>query len=99
MKSIKRLPQVDGELGWYLTASNVDRKIGKALKGEQTADIAIIGAGFTGLAAAERLQELYPDKKIAVVEALDVGQGTSGRNAGFIIDTRCAFRGIPFSVD
>ena len=62
MKSIKRLPQVDGELGWYLTAPNVDRKIGKALKGEQTADIAIIGAGFTGLAAAERLQELYPDK-------------------------------------
>ena len=92
MKSIKRLPQVDGELGWYLTAPNVDRKIGKALKGEQTADIAIIGAGFTGLAAAERLQELYPDKKIAVVEALDVGQGTSGRNAGFIID-------LPHNVD
>jgi hypothetical protein len=49
MKSIKRLPQVDGELGWYLTAPNVDRKIGKALKGEQTADIAIIGAGIYGL--------------------------------------------------
>ena len=92
MKSIKRLPQVDGELGWYLTAPNVDCKIGKALKGERVADIAIIGAGFTGLAAAERLQELYPDKTIAVVEALDVGQGTSGRNAGFIID-------LPHNVD
>lgn len=86
MKSIKQLPKIDGDLGWYLTSPNYGVKIGKALKGNQHADIAVIGAGYTGLSTAHRLKELYPQKTIAVVEALEVGQGTSGRNAGFIID-------------
>ena len=86
MKTIKHLPKIDGDLGWYLSSPNYGIKIGKALKGIQSADIAIIGAGYTGLSTAHRLKELYPNKTIAVIEALEVGQGTSGRNAGFIID-------------
>ena len=86
MKSIKQLPKIDGDLGWYLSSPNYGIKIGKALKGIQYADIAIIGAGYTGLSTAHRLKELYPNKTIAVIEALEVGQGTSSRNAGFIID-------------
>lgn len=92
MGVIKCLPQVDGDLGWYLTAANVKQHIGRPLKGKQQADIVVLGAGFTGLSAAQRLKELYPNQTIAVVEALDVGQGTSGRNAGFIID-------LPHNVD
>ncbi|UOO93204.1 NAD(P)/FAD-dependent oxidoreductase [Vitreoscilla stercoraria] len=92
MGVIKCLPQVDGDLGWYLTAANVKQSIGRPLKGQQRADIVVLGAGFTGLSAAQRLKELYPNQTIAVVEALDVGQGTSGRNAGFIID-------LPHNVD
>lgn len=92
MGVIKVLPQVDGDLGWYLTAANRGQNIGQRLKGRQQADIAVLGAGFTGLSVAQRLRELYPHKTIAVVEALDVGQGTSGRNAGFIID-------LPHNVD
>lgn len=86
MNIIKQLPQIDGDLGWYLTAPNIEENIGVQLKGEQVADIVVIGAGYTGLSTAHRLKELYPNKVIAVVEALKVGQGTSGRNAGFIID-------------
>lgn len=86
MKTIKQLPKIDGDLGWYLTAPNHEVEIGQRLKGIEYADIAIIGAGYTGLSTAHRLKELYPEKTIAVIDALKVGQGTSGRNAGFIID-------------
>ncbi len=51
-----------------------------------TADVAIIGAGFAGLAAARRLYQLTPDIKIAVLEARRIAEGPSGRNSGFMID-------------
>lgn len=86
MQKIKKFPHVDGALGWLETSPNKDLALGARLKGEHTFDIAIIGAGYTGLSLAHRLAELNPDARIALVDALRVGQGTSGRNAGFIID-------------
>lgn len=44
---------------------------------------AIVGAGYTGLAAARRLHELDPDGTIIVLEGLEIGEGSSGRNSGF----------------
>jgi glycine/D-amino acid oxidase-like deaminating enzyme len=46
----------------------------------------VIGAGFTGLAAARQLALNFPDDEIVLVEGQEVGYGTSGRNAGFAID-------------
>ncbi|MDL0432960.1 FAD-binding oxidoreductase [Marinobacter sp. TBZ242] len=46
----------------------------------------VIGAGFTGLAAARRLAELRPGQRVVLLDALRVGQGASGRNTGFVID-------------
>lgn len=86
MQKIKNFPKVDGELGWYETSPGRHRTVGKRLKSDQTFDIAIIGAGFTGLSLAHRMAENHPDASIAIIDALQVGQGTSGRNAGFIID-------------
>ncbi len=48
---------------------------------------AVLGAGFTGLACARRLAELYPEEKVVVLEAEWIGDGNSGRNSGFLIDT------------
>ncbi len=48
---------------------------------------AVLGAGFTGLACARRLAELYPDEKVAVLESARTGDGNSGRNSEFLIDT------------
>ena len=45
---------------------------------------AVVGAGYTGLAAARRLHELDPDASIAVLEATTVGEGASARNSGFM---------------
>jgi NADPH-dependent 2,4-dienoyl-CoA reductase/sulfur reductase-like enzyme len=52
-------------------------------KGDVTADHVIVGAGYTGLAAARRLAELQPQARIIVIEATEVGEGSSGRNSGF----------------
>lgn len=53
------------------------------LKGEQTADVCIIGAGFTGISTALFLAER--GYKVAVVEANKIGWGATGRNGGQMI--------------
>jgi glycine/D-amino acid oxidase-like deaminating enzyme len=56
------------------------------LIGAGTADIVIIGAGFAGLSAARRVHQLQPNASIIVLDALRVGEGSTGRNSGFMID-------------
>ena len=46
-------------------------------------DIAIVGAGFTGLWTAYYLLKNQPSLKIAILEAQTVGYGASGRNGGW----------------
>ena len=48
-------------------------------------DFAIIGGGFTGLAAAAWLGHLAPGKSVAVFEALGIGSGASGRTGGMAL--------------
>ena len=45
-------------------------------------DVAIVGAGFTGMSAALHLSEA--GIAVSVVEANEVGFGGSGRNAGLV---------------
>ncbi|WP_109511885.1 NAD(P)/FAD-dependent oxidoreductase [Pseudomonas ovata] len=58
------------------------RPIHPPLTGERSADVCIIGAGFTGLSAA--LQLLEGGKSVCIVEAHQVGHGGSGRNVGLV---------------
>jgi gamma-glutamylputrescine oxidase len=51
-------------------------------EGDVTADVCIIGAGFTGLSAALELAEA--GYKVVVLEAETIGFGASGRNGGQI---------------
>ena len=78
------LPHDDAGCGWY--AALGPRADVKRLQGRQTADYAVIGAGFAGLAAARRLAEQLPEARIVLVDAQRVGFGASGRNSGFVID-------------
>jgi glycine/D-amino acid oxidase-like deaminating enzyme len=55
------------------------------LAGEVTADVIVIGAGFTGLSSALHLREAGVD--VAIVEAAEPGWGASGRNNGQVIPT------------
>ncbi|MGH9073022.1 MAG: NAD(P)/FAD-dependent oxidoreductase, partial [Acidimicrobiales bacterium] len=53
------------------------------LPGDRDADVAVVGAGFTGLWTAYHLARLDPALRIAVVEAEIAGFGASGRNGGW----------------
>jgi glycine/D-amino acid oxidase-like deaminating enzyme len=55
-----------------------------AHSGRTRADVAIVGAGFTGLWTALGLIERDPTLKVVVLEAYTVGHGASGRNGGFV---------------
>lgn len=46
----------------------------------------VIGAGVTGLGAARRIAELEPDTRVLVLDASVIGEGSSGRNSGFLIN-------------
>lgn len=50
-----------------------------------SADFAIIGAGFTGLAAAAWLRHLAPEKSVVVFEAARIGAGASGHTGGMTL--------------
>ncbi|BAT61193.1 gamma-glutamylputrescine oxidoreductase [Variibacter gotjawalensis] len=56
-----------------------------ALAGSQTADVVVIGAGFTGLSTALHLRE--KGIGVTVIEAQEPGWGASGRNNGQVIPT------------
>jgi len=47
----------------------------------------IVGAGYTGLSAARKLGQLYPNQKIILVDAQLAGEGASSRNSGYLVDT------------
>ena len=55
------------------------------LAGDIEADVAIVGAGYTGLWTAYYLKQQAPDLKIVVLEAEIAGFGASGRNGGWVI--------------
>jgi glycine/D-amino acid oxidase-like deaminating enzyme len=53
-------------------------------------DFAVIGGGFTGLAAAAWLRRLAPEKSVAVLEAARIGAGASGRTGGMSLSETAA---------
>src|SRR5690606_10225463 len=52
------------------------------LQGQVQADVAVIGAGFTGLSAALNLAQA--GARVVVLEGAQIGFGGSGRNVGLV---------------
>ncbi len=78
----------------YLSASGWNALLpahsGMTLNADMTADLVVVGAGYTGLAAARRWAELDPDASVLVLEALTLGEGNPGRNSGFLLEVAMA---------
>jgi len=66
----------------YYVATANEAEDRPSLEEEMTADVCVIGAGFTGLSAALNLAEL--GMSVVVLEAERVGYGASGRCGGLI---------------
>ena len=59
----------------------------KTLIKNENCDWLIVGAGYTGLSAARKLAQIHPEQKIILVDAQLAGEGASGRNSGYLVDT------------
>ncbi|WP_233201892.1 FAD-binding oxidoreductase [Cryobacterium sp. Y11] len=57
------------------------------LPGSTSADIVIVGAGYTGLWTAYYLKKAAPQLRIVVLEARFAGFGASGRNGGWLTNS------------
>lgn len=53
------------------------------LRGEEKADVVIVGGGFTGVSTAYFLKKADPGLKVVLLESEVIGFGASGRNGGF----------------
>jgi glycine/D-amino acid oxidase-like deaminating enzyme len=75
----------DNSCGWINDLNK--RSDIKILNKDKSCDWLIVGAGYTGLSAARKLSELHPNEKIIIVDAQLAGEGASGRNSGYLVDT------------
>ncbi len=70
-------------LSYWLNSAGQDLAPGNPLPGGADVDVAIAGAGFTGLWTAYYLSQADPGLRIAVCEREIAGFGASGRNGGW----------------
>ena len=70
-------------LWWDQLSDDLRQPIGSPLVHETDADVAIIGAGYTGLWTAYYLRLRAPGMRIAIVDKHIAGYGASGRNGGW----------------
>jgi glycine/D-amino acid oxidase-like deaminating enzyme len=70
-------------LGLWLDQVGADMTPRPPLRQDLDVDVAIIGAGYTGLWTAYYLQRRDPSMRIAVLESRFAGFGASGRNGGW----------------
>ncbi|MCY4345149.1 MAG: FAD-binding oxidoreductase [Gammaproteobacteria bacterium] len=70
--------------GSYYAATANDATDYAVLKGNVSADVCVVGGGFTGVATALTLAER--GYSVALVEANRIGWGASGRNGGQLIN-------------
>jgi glycine/D-amino acid oxidase-like deaminating enzyme len=59
----------------------------KTVNANINCDWLIVGAGYTGLSAARKLAQIHPNQTIILVDAQLAGEGASGRNSGYLVDT------------
>ena len=72
------------ELKWGQTPWKIDFQP-QASPLPEVVDFAVVGGGFTGLAAAAELRRLDPSKSVAVFEAESVGARSSGHTGGLTL--------------
>ena len=71
------------DLSYWMETADDDLTPRPRLDGDLDVDVAIVGAGYTGLWTALYLARADPGLRVAVVEAEIAGFGASGRNGGW----------------
>lgn len=76
---------------WLEQALFREGELAPALHGDHTADVCIVGGGFTGLWTAIQAKQHNPCLDIAIVESDLCGAGASGRNGGCVLTWSAKF--------
>jgi glycine/D-amino acid oxidase-like deaminating enzyme len=74
----------NGELGFWWRSLGGPPTSRAPLEGAAEADVAIVGAGYTGLWTAYYLKLAEPSLRVVVLERERAGYGASGRNGGWV---------------
>ena len=85
MRSVERMTD-PRRVSFWLDSLPADHSFVQrpSLPGDVTADVAIVGAGYTGLWTAYYLKQIEPGLRIVMLEAEFAGFGASGRNGGWL---------------
>jgi glycine/D-amino acid oxidase-like deaminating enzyme len=70
---------------WIESAGIEDTPPLAPLRGDHSADVIIVGGGYTGLSTALHFAESFPERRIVLLEGARVGYGASGRNCGLVL--------------
>lgn len=84
---------VNGHVSWWWRDLGGTPAPRPPLPGSLDADVAIVGAGYTGLWAAYYLKRAQPDLRVVVLEQRFAGFGASGRNGGWLTNSITGGRG------
>ncbi|MEM9293967.1 MAG: FAD-binding oxidoreductase [Acidobacteriota bacterium] len=96
---LRRRVRDETRCGWLATVGpEVPDPPAPPLEGTVKADYVVIGAGFTGLAAAARLAELRPQDSILLLDAVPLGAGPAGRSSGFVVDLAYFIAEMPAAI-
>lgn len=82
--AVSLIPKYDSNNGWQEILPPPTEPT--VLTGHTSCDYLVIGAGYSGLAAARRLAELEPSADVVLIEGDRVGNNAAGRSSGFAID-------------
>src|SRR5690606_41604876 len=77
-------PTYQSGSGW--NAMLPPRAARSAAPPERRVKYLVVGAGYTGLAAARRIAELRPPDRVLAVDATVAGEGSAARNSGSLIN-------------
>ncbi len=76
----------NGNVSFWYAASGVPEPRAP-LPGDLSADVVVVGAGFTGLWTAYYLKRAEPTLNVVILESRFAGFGASGRNGGWLANT------------
>ncbi len=75
---------VNGGISYWYADDGLPATVREPLAGDTSADVVIVGGGYTGLWTAYYLKKAAPFLRITVLEQRFCGYGASGRNGGWL---------------
>ncbi|MET4058856.1 glycine/D-amino acid oxidase-like deaminating enzyme [Arthrobacter sp. UYP6] len=77
---------VNGQVSFWYAETGLPA-LRPGLDGSAEVDVAVVGAGYTGLWSAFYLKKARPDLSVVVLESRFAGFGASGRNGGWLTNS------------